>query len=188
MKVVLDTNVLVAGFSTHGLCHSVVEVCLDRCEMFVGPRIIIETRKALQVKMKMPGDLVESILEFVQKNSSAVMASKVPRRICRDVNDLEILGIAEGAGAQYLVTGDKDLLQVKHYGETTIVTPRQFWGIVQGQSRGKLAPSNTCSDEDARCGGAAAPSLEGCAQEEVVLLLALIVVIPLPPSPVSLAP
>jgi predicted nucleic acid-binding protein len=35
-----------------------------------------------------------------------------------------------GAGAQYLVTGDPDLLVVKEHRGVSIVTPRQMWDVL----------------------------------------------------------
>ena len=41
--------------------------------------------------------------------------------------DLPILGTADAGNAAFLVTGDKDLLDVRVYAETKIVTPRELW-------------------------------------------------------------
>jgi putative PIN family toxin of toxin-antitoxin system len=137
MRVVLDANVLVAAFATRGLCHSVLEVCLDRCDLFTGNRIVSETRKALTEKIKLPKETVESVGEFLIKNAAAVVASAVSKEVCRDPDDLEILGLADSAHAQFLVTGDSDLLELKKYKDTRIVTPRQFWVFIQEEAQGK---------------------------------------------------
>jgi predicted nucleic acid-binding protein len=33
MKIILDTNVIIAAFATRGLCSAVFELCLDRFEV-----------------------------------------------------------------------------------------------------------------------------------------------------------
>jgi predicted nucleic acid-binding protein len=38
-----------------------------------------------------------------------------------------VLGTAKAADVSYLVTGDKDLLELESYEGFEIVTPRQFW-------------------------------------------------------------
>ena len=42
MKLVLDTNVMVAGFGTRGLCEDVLRVCLSRHEVFLSEAILAE--------------------------------------------------------------------------------------------------------------------------------------------------
>ena len=44
-----------------------------------------------------------------------------------DPKDLYLLGLSQSAHAEFLVTGDKDLLACVRYGATQVVTPRQFW-------------------------------------------------------------
>ena len=49
----------------------------------------------------------------------------VARELAR--HDVPVLGTAQAAHADFLVTGDKDLLILKRFGNTAIVTPRQFY-------------------------------------------------------------
>jgi predicted nucleic acid-binding protein len=44
----------------------------------------------------------------------------------RVILDLYLLGLAQSAHAELLVTGDKALLECARYEATKIVTPRQF--------------------------------------------------------------
>jgi len=46
---------------------------------------------------------------------------------CRDANDLPVLGTAAAAGADVLVTGDKDLLVLVRFGDTRIHSPHEFY-------------------------------------------------------------
>jgi putative PIN family toxin of toxin-antitoxin system len=46
--------------------------------------------------------------------------------ICRDAKDDFLLALAKSAKADLLVTGDEDLLVLKKYGRTRIVTPATF--------------------------------------------------------------
>ena len=51
MKVVLDTNVLVAAFATRGLCASLVEYCLKEVDIVLSEPLLQETIKALLNKI-----------------------------------------------------------------------------------------------------------------------------------------
>lgn len=48
------------------------------------------------------------------------------RNICRDADDDNILACALAAKADYLVTGDADLLELKMHKGISIITPRDF--------------------------------------------------------------
>ncbi|WP_185155411.1 putative toxin-antitoxin system toxin component, PIN family [Rudanella paleaurantiibacter] len=50
--------------------------------------------------------------------------------IVRDPNDNYLLGICTGCKADFLVTGDKDLLSLETYQSTTIVTMGQFLSLL----------------------------------------------------------
>lgn len=46
--------------------------------------------------------------------------------ICRDSNDNFLLELAKDSKADYLLTGDKDLLELKKFGKTRIITIKDF--------------------------------------------------------------
>jgi uncharacterized protein len=61
---------------------------------------------------------------------SLLELSAVATDACRDADDLHVLGLATTGKADYLVTGDDDLLVLKRFGRCRIVTPRQFWSFM----------------------------------------------------------
>jgi len=134
MKVVLDTNVIISSFATRGLCHSVFENCLDRFEIVISSTLTKEIRNALKIKLKLPKLFIEETLDYLSENATSVKINKLLSGICRDPKDDHIIGLADSAGANYIITGDQDLLILKKYGDTQIVTPRQFWQISKKQS------------------------------------------------------
>ena len=50
--------------------------------------------------------------------------------ICRDTDDDNIIACAVAAKADYLVTGDADLLDIKAYQNVKIITPRDFEALL----------------------------------------------------------
>jgi predicted nucleic acid-binding protein len=50
-----------------------------------------------------------------------------------DPDDLRILASAITAGADELVTGDKDTLSVAGQAEIRITDPRVFWSLLRGE-------------------------------------------------------
>lgn len=47
MKIVLDTIVLIAAFATQGLCHAIVELCIDQQEIILSEAILNEVAKEM---------------------------------------------------------------------------------------------------------------------------------------------
>jgi uncharacterized protein len=128
VKVVLDTNVLLAAFATRGLCEAVLAVCLERHEIVLSDYIIEEMRKHLTGKFKFPVNRSAEILAFLREQAVFVKPKEVNPDACRDSKDLAILGTAIAAHADCLVTGDNDLLTLGEFASILILSPRQFYG------------------------------------------------------------
>lgn len=122
----MDTNVFVAAFAAHGVCEAVVELCLDRYEMGVSEALLAEVRRNLIRKIKLPANEADSFVSFVRSSAQLVVPTELDASACRDADDLKILGTAVSFGADYLVTGDQDMLVLERIGETRIVTPGVF--------------------------------------------------------------
>ena len=65
MNVVLDSNVIVAAFTTHGLCTSVFELCIDRSEIVLSEFILGEVYKTMKEKFAMPQGKADSIMAYL---------------------------------------------------------------------------------------------------------------------------
>ena len=125
IKVVLDTNVIIAAFVARGLSNSVFELCLDKFEVITSEFIIKEISKKLIDKIKIPQKRVNEIIDFLKEFCSIVSYEK----ICRDQKDDEILALAKNSNSKYIVTGDKDMLVLENFGGIRIINPRQLWEI-----------------------------------------------------------
>ena len=134
MKVILDTNVFISSFATRGLCHSVFELCLDRFEIVISSSLIKEIRNVLKDKLKLPEIFIAETLDYLSENATSVEVNKLLSGVCRDPEDDHIIALADSARANYIITGDEDLLILKKYDSTQIVTPRQFWELLKKQS------------------------------------------------------
>ena len=131
MKIILDTNVIIAAFAARGLCSAVFELCLDRFEVVISEIILKETITHLNDKIKLPTAQCEKIVSYLRAHCTVSSIDTVDKSACRDKNDLHILGLAQHASADYIITGDKDLLELIQYKSASIVTPREFWGVIK---------------------------------------------------------
>ena len=131
MKIVLDTNVIIAAFAVHGLCHSVFELCIDRFEIHSSKEIMDEVERNLRKKLGLPEKIKDEIIQYLRENMLIEEVKEIPRGMCRDPEDDVILGLIEKVKADYLITGDKDLLIMNTFRSTKIVTLREFWEIIK---------------------------------------------------------
>ena len=131
MIVVLDTNVLIAAFASEGLCHSLFEVCVDQHEIYISEYILHEVSDNLTKKLKLPRKVVNDINQYLEGITTLKNPPKLEKKVCRDPNDDQILSLIIDSSANYLITGDQDLLVLKSYKKIPIITPRQFWEILR---------------------------------------------------------
>jgi putative PIN family toxin of toxin-antitoxin system len=131
MKLVLDSNVIIAAFATRGLCSSLFEYCLESCEIILSEPIIAEVEQNLRKKIKLPKSITIQIESYLRSTSTVIELADVDSSICRDKSDLAILGTAKAGGAKYIVSGDRDLLILKKYSGIAIIDPRTFWQAVK---------------------------------------------------------
>ena len=136
MKVFLDTNVLVSGFTTRGLCADVIRLILAEHELITGEVILGEMERVLSKKIGLPASNIEEILSFLQTQTVEPRATTVPAIPIRDEDDSLVLASALAAKCDVLVTGDKDLLDVAdRITDLTITDPRGFWNLVKKRTK-----------------------------------------------------
>ena len=135
MRVILDTNVILAAFAGRGLANAVFELCLDKHEIIISEHILLELQNNLQKKLKMPKDKVQRIIEYLKEICIIRSYKRLDKAICRDPDDVKILGLSEVAKPDYIITGDSDLLTLKEFNSIPIITPREFWEISKGKRK-----------------------------------------------------
>lgn len=131
MRIVLDTNVLLAAFGTRGLCEAVLAVCLESHELVLSEHILAEVRRHLQGKFRAPERQVRQIVTFLRGQAEVVEPVRLPSNVCRDPSDGPVIGTAIAGGVALLVTGDEDLLCLGQYEGISILSPRAFYDRLQ---------------------------------------------------------
>ena len=125
MKVVVDTNVLIAGVVAEGLYRDIVKRRLPACELFTSRALLVELAEKLRDKFDLnPTDL--PLLRIYADEATVVKAKPLVKPVCRDSDDDEVLATALAAKAEIILTGDDDLLVLKEFQGIRILSPRQF--------------------------------------------------------------
>jgi putative PIN family toxin of toxin-antitoxin system len=126
MKVVLDTNVLIAAFITRGVCSDVFEHCVRHHTLVTSDFILKEYRENLVHKFKYSEEKVEEAVKLLCSRMEVVAPADLATAVCRDPDDDAILGTAIAGKAACIVTGDNDLLIIKKFRTVDIVRPAEF--------------------------------------------------------------
>jgi len=135
MKVFLDTNVLASAAATRGLCADVLRQVFASHQLFISEQVLNELNRVLRFKFGVGQDLIDDFIWLLQQDTVLAQPAQLPRVELQDKDDLPILGAAIAAGAQVLVTGDKELLELGHIKDLEILSPRQFWEKLKAQQQ-----------------------------------------------------
>jgi uncharacterized protein len=126
-RAVLDTNTWVSGLGWGGPPGEVVEAALaGRFEVVTSPALLDELRRVLAYpKLAAIFGGADEIVELIAL-ASHVVRPTMTRDLVRDPDDNRVLEAAIAAGADVIVTGDTDLLDLQIIEGTRIVTPADF--------------------------------------------------------------
>lgn len=131
MRVVLDTNVLIAAFITHGACNELLEHCAINHEIIMSAFILDEVRDKLVGKFNFSSREAEAVLLLLKSRAVLVKPRALEKPTCRDPDDDLILGTAIAGNCECIVTGDKDLLDLDCFEGIRMVNPSDFWATEQ---------------------------------------------------------
>ena len=136
MKIVLDANVVIAAFAARGLCESIMEVCLSEHEIALSDDLLDEILRNLLYKIKLPSSVVDNIGALLREHSTFSVPMPLAPDVCRDPDDVKVLGLAVASNVDYIVTGDEDLLVLSEFQGIPILNPRSFSEILHsGEKR-----------------------------------------------------
>jgi putative PIN family toxin of toxin-antitoxin system len=133
VKVFLDTNVLVAAFATRGLCADLLRTVLAKHELVLGQIVLVELERVMREKLRVPEAVIAAALDLLREYPVTAVSEPVTHPKCRDKDDAVVLACAIAAGADVLVTGDRDLLVLAGKSPIRIVDPRGLWTLLQAE-------------------------------------------------------
>lgn len=133
MRIVLDTNVLVAAFIAHGTCNELLEHCALRHIIVLSDYILDELRTVLSKKFGFNADECREVITLLRSRCILVQPTPLNGPCCSDPVDDPIIGTAVAGNCDCLVTGDKALQKLKAYDRVVIVFPGDFWRFEEGR-------------------------------------------------------
>ena len=128
MNIVIDTNVLIAAFLTSGTSHEVLEAVIAQKSCILSPYILQEFKRVLtSPKFQFPLKLVDKFVSYLEGSSTLRTEHADIEIDFPDSSDRKILALCHTVAADFLVTGDGELLALKKTGRTVIIKPADFW-------------------------------------------------------------
>jgi putative PIN family toxin of toxin-antitoxin system len=129
VRVLFDTNVLFAAFAAKGFCEDVVDEAAGACLLVWSLPLRKELEDSLQRKNQVGPGALAALAAFAQL-CEFVVPAPLSAPVCRDPDDDVVLATALSGRADYLVTGDDDLLTLTRYHGIRILSPREFWAVL----------------------------------------------------------
>ena len=127
MRALFDINVLVAAFITDGACSRFLSLARrGKFKLFTCPVIISELERVLSGKLGASSEQVRTAISLVLEAAEMVYPREYVFGLCRDKDDDLVISCALAAEVDYLVTGDKDLLDLDSPFPFKIVSPKTF--------------------------------------------------------------
>jgi uncharacterized protein len=132
-KIIVDSNIWISfliGKSLKGLQNYIdaQKVLIVTC-----PEQIQELTEVFQKPKIKRYFTTEQVAEFFEllDESSVYVGLKTKTNLCRDVKDNYLLSLAMDSNADFLITGDNDLLVLENVKKTRIVKFKDFENIIK---------------------------------------------------------
>ncbi len=129
LKVVLDTNVLVSALLFKGELSRLVDlwrkgniIPLFSRETFREFKAVLGYPKFSLTAQEIKILIEEEVLPFFE----IIDITGKARGICRDSDDDKFIACAVSASAEFIVSGDRDLLDIKKHKSVRIITASEF--------------------------------------------------------------
>ncbi|HEU5233753.1 MAG TPA: putative toxin-antitoxin system toxin component, PIN family [Terriglobales bacterium] len=128
-RVVLDTNAFISRLlSPDSVPAQAVSKAVDTADILGSEATMSELADVLSRPKFDPYVSVEERQQFFRLLVRLIRMIPIVRRVrvCRDPDDDKILELAINGNAHSIITGDRDLLSLKQFETTKIVTPAAY--------------------------------------------------------------
>ncbi|MEZ2228303.1 MAG: putative toxin-antitoxin system toxin component, PIN family [Microcoleus sp.] len=136
MRVVIDTNTVISGFLWGSYPRQIIDlVRTQEITVYTSSFLLQELSEVLsrpkfyQRIQTVIEETPESLVNNYRNLVKIVEIYQVEKIVINDPDDDQVLACAISANANYIISGDQDLLTLKIYQNIPIVTAREFMKI-----------------------------------------------------------
>jgi putative PIN family toxin of toxin-antitoxin system len=127
VRVVFDTNIYISALVIPGgnAEEAYLEAVRGAFDLYTSVAILTETARVLQTKFDWAEDKVREAVQTISQ-MAIVLRPRPTLHILDDEPDNRILECAIAAHAEFVVSGDRHLLALKHHADITMISLADF--------------------------------------------------------------
>lgn len=126
VRVVLDTNILISAIGFGGIPNEVFKLAINKkIQAVSSPSLIAEFQDVINNKFPLLVPNLPLIIKNITQQFNIVQP-KIRIEILQDKDDNRVLEASIAGGCRYIVTGDRELLELAKYKQIHILTAQQF--------------------------------------------------------------
>jgi len=134
MKVIIDTNLWISfvigkKLSVMRTLFTNSEIKIHVCDELLDE--ITDVLSRFKIRKYITDDDVQETYKLIEKYCHYASIEKKAISSVRDKKDLYLLSFAETISADFILTGDKDLLSLQSHDQTKIVAYKEFTAITK---------------------------------------------------------
>lgn len=125
-NVVLDTNIIISSIGFGGKPRRILNLVIERkLHAITSVSLLAELEDVVYKRFPLLIHSFEKINKLLRKRVK-IVKPKISLHIVRDDADNKVLEAAVEGKCQFIITGDKDLLDLYSYKDIKIITADQF--------------------------------------------------------------
>ena len=133
MKIILDTNIWISFLLGKKLAILSEILKNDEIQIYSSKQLlreIMEVAKRPKFHNKISIQSIDYLFKLINVKCKYIDDNSPVSISVRDKKDIFILSMAQNVYPDYIITGDKDLLVIKKYNNTEIITFNEFIKIL----------------------------------------------------------
>lgn len=124
-RVVIDTNVFISAILKSGNPEKIISLWRQgNIHLLLSPFLATEILTVLH-RLEIGSTYIQQLTYRLEHHTIQILPSS-PITLCRDPKDNEILSLAVDGTADYIITGDADLLTLGKIEKIIIMKPKDF--------------------------------------------------------------
>lgn len=131
VRVVLDTNIIISAILCGGKPDKVLNLVLEeKITAIISPVLTSELKEVFSKKFPLSEADCKLAFKNIEESFEVVQPEK-KIDVLRDKDDNRVLEAAIEGDCAYIITGDKDLLELRSYKKIKIITASDFLSLLE---------------------------------------------------------
>lgn len=132
MRLVLDANIFISAFYWGGNPQRIIDRIIEGIDrLFITNEILDEVADVMsRPKFKSSPEIIDTYIRTIEKTGKKIYIAGNVTGISRDKDDDSKLECGMMCNADFIITGDNDLLVLEEYAGIQIITPKEYLEII----------------------------------------------------------